>query len=255
MLSVKVLIPAGYRATARDVGGDKFDSDISTDGVMRKWACVGWGRNKRDWFDAGLVRGGSGGGGGHGGHGGGATTTTEPTVATRPTTSTTERPGTTTSTTAQPTSTTRPASTTTGPTSSTTTTIGSTSTTSRPQLTGIGGYVFLDADSNGLVDNGEASVAGARVELWEMPANRLVDTDTSRANGGVYGFGGIDSTKCYQLRVSPPSSSYSFSPIVFPMDAYAGRNKIGPDGLSQVFCPHGWDDTDVIFGVGLVYND
>lgn len=53
---LKVLIPAGYRATKRDAARDTVDSDINDEGSMPKWVCPGWGSVVRASWDAGLVK-------------------------------------------------------------------------------------------------------------------------------------------------------------------------------------------------------
>lgn len=111
---IDVVIPAGYRATLMDASSDELvDSDINNGGVMVKWACPGWGKNTRMWFDAGLRTGGP------------ATTTT----------TTTPKPGPTTSTTAKATTTTAKATTTTAKPGTTTTTAKGTTTTAKATTT------------------------------------------------------------------------------------------------------------------------
>lgn len=120
---IDVVIPAGYRATLLDASSDELvDSDINNGGVMAKWACPGWGKNTRLWFDAGLRTGGP------------ATTTTTTTPKPGPTTSTTARS---TTTTARPgtTTTARPGTTTTARPGTTTTTARATTTTARATTT------------------------------------------------------------------------------------------------------------------------
>lgn len=47
----------------------------------------------------------------------------------------------------------------------------------------VGNYAWFDADFDGVQDVGEASVAGARVEVWDAPRTRLVDAAVTDANG------------------------------------------------------------------------
>ncbi|MEV4776667.1 SdrD B-like domain-containing protein [Microbacterium sp. LWH12-1.2] len=54
----------------------------------------------------------------------------------------------------------------------------------------VGDFVWVDANENGLQDQGEAGVAGATVELLDAEGN-VVDTTTTDANG-AYLFEGID---------------------------------------------------------------
>ncbi len=56
---LKVVIPAGFRATKQGATVDRLDSDINEGGTMPRWVCPGWGSVARTGWDAGLVSNGS----------------------------------------------------------------------------------------------------------------------------------------------------------------------------------------------------
>ena len=48
---LKVVIPAGFRATKQGATVDSLDSDINEGGTMPRWVCPGWGSVARTGWD------------------------------------------------------------------------------------------------------------------------------------------------------------------------------------------------------------
>ena len=67
----------------------------------------------------------------------------------------------------------------------------------------IGNRVFDDQDGNGLKSSNEPGIGGVRVTLSNASGVPLVSGLT--ADGGWYGFSGLDESACYRLRVTIPS--------------------------------------------------
>ena len=62
----------------------------------------------------------------------------------------------------------------------------------------LGGYVFIDTDTDGLVDGAEAGLAGVRVTLLDMISNSQIAFTYSDSDG-YYKFSGVTSAADYVI--------------------------------------------------------
>lgn len=73
----------------------------------------------------------------------------------------------------------------------------------------IGNRVWLDADADGIQDQGEAGVAGVTVELWDAARTRRLDTAVTNGTGSYSVTGNVPGG--FRLRVVAPSG-HQFAP-------------------------------------------
>lgn len=72
-----------------------------------------------------------------------------------------------------------------------------------PPTAGIGDYVWLDSNANGLQDTGELGVAGVTVDLLNAAGTSVLATTTTNASGWYY-FGGL-AAGSYEVKFVAPS--------------------------------------------------
>ncbi|GHT27375.1 hypothetical protein FACS18942_06600 [Planctomycetales bacterium] len=78
----------------------------------------------------------------------------------------------------------------------------------QPQPGSLSGYVYADANQNGVKDGGEQGIAGASLSLWKLVNGQYIETGTTATTNadGYYIFNNLDPNEVYAVKETQPAN-------------------------------------------------